>query len=170
MGKIELGAGSTCTYKPDPQNEMVCAKDVVEWIYAVLTTLDSKASALMRLNGVVIAAAAFLLGLFGRQGTTILSTGSVNALLIVGCALLSAMSIFLCLLVVNVSWPLLGRVEKKSDGTVDCSSELVSLEKTRERRQVIYRAAWWVSLAASFLFLIEFAMQTYHVFCGLSTC
>ena len=34
--------------------------DALNWIYGLLTILDAKASALMRLNGVMLAAAAFL--------------------------------------------------------------------------------------------------------------
>jgi hypothetical protein len=166
--KIELGKGKTGSYKPDPATENITANEAIEWIYAVLTTLDSKASALMRLNGVQIAAAAFLLGLFGRQGTSILSTTRCDALLIVGCALLSALSIGVCLFVVNVSWPFLGKVEQHADGTIKCSEEILALEKARNFRQRMYRFAWFLSLAASAAFLVEFLAQTYMVLHGTS--
>src|SRR5437016_3447274 len=132
LQKIQLGPGSDCSWKPkEGEPDTITADKVVEWIYAVLSTLDSKASALMRLNGVLIAAAAFLLGLFGRQGTSILATTHSHALLIMGCALLSATSIGFCLFVVNVSWSFLGRVRAASDGTVNCSDELLWLERAR---------------------------------------
>lgn len=84
-------------------NEEINAKDVVAWIYSVLTTLDGKASALMRLNGVLIAAAAFLLGLFDQKSETLFLKTNFDVLIIIWSALLSAFSIGLCLLVVNVS-------------------------------------------------------------------
>jgi hypothetical protein len=173
LQKIQLGPSSDCSWKPKVAEETITADRVVEWIYAVLSTLDSKASALMRLNGVLIAAAAFLLGLFGRQGTSILATTRCHALLIMGCALLSATSIGFCLFVVNVSWPFLGRVQAGSDGTVNCSDELLSLERARSFRQRMYRVAWGISLIASLAFILEFISQAYHVLFGsdlLGTC
>lgn len=138
------------------------AKEVVEWIYGVLTTLDAKASALMRLNGVLIAAAAFLLGLFRRQGGSILSTTNLDAILIILCALLSAVSISFCLFVVNVSWPFLGKVTK-NNGSFDFANEIESLSKACSFRQCAYRSAWWISLFASIGFLVEFLWQTAYV-------
>jgi hypothetical protein len=163
LGKITLGPKPTAQYKATPASETLSAKEALESFYAVLTTLDSKASALMRLNGVVIAAAAFLLGLFGRQGSTILSTQSYDASLVIGCALLSAISITCCLLVVNVSWPFLGKVERSSDDTFDCGKEILALEKARAFRERVYRFAWLLSLVASALFLFEFLIQAWHV-------
>jgi hypothetical protein len=173
LQKIELGPGSECSWKPKVGEEKITADRVVDWIYTVLSTLDSKASALMRLNGVLIAAAAFLLGLFGRQGTSILATTHWDALLIMGCALLSATSIGFCLFVVNVSWSFLGRMQAASDGTVTCSDELLWLERARSFRQRMYRVAWWISFIASLAFILEFTSQAYHVLFGgnlLGTC
>jgi hypothetical protein len=146
--------------RPVPARTTV--KEVVDWLYAVLTVLDTKASALMRLNGVMIAAAAFLLGLFGRQGGTILSTEYWDAIAIILCALLSALSIGCCLIVVAVSWRFLGKV-KEDNGQYDFKDELLELDRARRKRQFMYRSAWWVSLAAATLFLVEFGLQAYHV-------
>jgi hypothetical protein len=140
----------------------VKASDMLAWLYAVLTTLDGKASALMRLNGVLIAAAAFLLGLFRRQGGTILSLTDFDARLIVVSALLSAISIFCCLWVVNVSWSFLGRVKKKGE-VFDCTEELTHLDRACTFRQRTYRAAWWISLFSVLAFLVEFLIQATHV-------
>lgn len=128
----------------------------------MLTTLDAKASALMRLNGVLIAAAAFLLGLFHRQGGSILSTTSFDAVLIIVCALLSAVSITFCLFVVNVSWSFLGKVTKK-DSTFEFANEIKCLDEASNFRQRAYRWAWNISLIASFGFLIEFVWQAAYV-------
>lgn len=147
-----------------PQSLDTTAENAVKWLYEVLTTLDSKASALMRLNGVLIAAAAFLLGLFGRQGGTILATGSWDARLIILSALLSACSIFACLFVVNVSWPFLGETKIVDDQTLRCEDEIKRLGCASTFRQIMYRLAWWISFSASIGFLVEFVMQTKHVF------
>jgi hypothetical protein len=148
-------------------NPKVCAEVVLKWFYETLTTLDTKSSALMRLNGVLIAASAFLLGLFHTPdtpaGTTILSTSPPEALILITAAFLSAVSIFLCLFVVNVRWKFLGRIEHK-DGKFDCEYEIVSLDKACTFRQIMYRAAWGVSFFAVVGFVLEFALQTFHVF------
>jgi hypothetical protein len=141
----------------------VTAETAIKWFYDVLTTLDTKASALMRLNGVLIAAAAFLLGVVGRSGTTILSTEPWDSRLIILCALLSAFSITLCLFVVDVSWPFLGKTIVVGD---DCNAtdEIVSLDKVCNFRRRMYRLAWLISLIASLGFLLEFGRQTWNVF------
>lgn len=136
--------------------------DAVSWIYAVLSTLDTKASALMRLNGVLIAAAAFLLGLFQRQGGTILSTTKFDAIVIVWSALLSALSIALCLVVVNVKWKFLAKA-KKAGTTYTFDDEIEALTKESTSRQGIYQCAWWISAIASLGFLVEFGYQAIHV-------
>jgi hypothetical protein len=146
-----------------PKGPRVCAKEVLEWMYAILTTLDSKSSALMRLNGVLIAAAAFLLGLFQRQGGTILSTTHTDALVITTSAFLSAVSIGCCLFVVNVSWPFLGKMTKGNDGRFDCTAEITALDQACTFRQRAYRLAWYISLVASAEFVLEFLWQTIHV-------
>ncbi len=162
LGKVELGPAAGTRYTATPATEKLTAKDAVDSLYVVLTTLDSKASALMRLNGVVIAAAAFLLGLFGRQGTTILSTETYDARLVIGCVLLSSLSITCCLLVVNVSWSFLGKVDR-SDNTFDCGEEVLALDKARLFREGVYRFAWLLSMLASGLFLSEFIIQAWHI-------
>ena len=68
LDKADFTNATTVVSQSLPANHTIAAKMVIEWLYSVLTTLDAKASALMRLNGVLIAAAAFLLGLFGRPG------------------------------------------------------------------------------------------------------
>ena len=157
LSKLQLGSPDGAT------THTASAETAIKWLYDVLTTLDTKASALMRLNGVLIAAAAFLLGVVGRQGTTVLATGAADSRLIILCALLSACSIFSCLFVVNVSWPFLGRATLADQG-VDCSEEISSLDAACTFRRRLYRAAWWLSLVASFGFLVEFAHQAWNVF------
>jgi hypothetical protein len=86
-----------------------------------------------------------------------------DPVLIIVCALLSAISISCCLFAVNVGWPFLGRTSL-TGGDVDCSDETNGLDRAWTLRRRMYRGARWPSLVASFLFLIEFAHQTCHVF------
>ena len=138
----------------------VCADNALKWFYETLTTLDTKSSALMRLNGVLIAAGAFLLGLFDRQ--TILSTSHFESLVIITSALASAVSIACCLFVVNVSWKFLGKVSLTDTGC-DCDEEIRALDRECTFRQKIYQFAWWISLFAVAEFLVEFFWQTIYI-------
>lgn len=140
------------------------AEIIVKWLYDILTTLDAKASALMRLNGVLIAAAAFMLGLFGR-GSTLLATSPRDAILIVSSATLSAISIFACLWVVNISWSFLGKTTIAPSSAIlcDCRNEVVDLANACSARAWAYRGAWAISLIASTLFVLEFTFQAAHV-------
>jgi hypothetical protein len=143
--------------------ESATADTAIKWLYDVLTTLDSKASALMRLNGILIAASAFLLGIGDNAETFGLTIARLDAQLIVSCALLSALSIFACLFVVNVSWPFLGKTMIHETG-VDCMAEMRHLDKACAFRQRMYRGAWYLSLLASVGFLWEFGSQALGVF------
>lgn len=138
------------------------AAKALEWLYGVLTTLDSKASALMRLNGVLIAAAAFLLG---RPSGAMLSVSSADSRIVALSALLSAASICCCLFVVNVSWPFLGKVNTSAAATADCKTELQDLGRACKFRERAYRTAWWISLLASAAFLLEFLNLTWKALC-----
>src|SRR4026207_120889 len=114
--------------------EKVC-ETTVNWLYQLLGLLDTKASALMRLNSVMVAAAAFVLNpQFGSWQSM--------KYLIAGSALLSAFSIAICLLVVAVDWPFLGLVKKipLSDGKVkwQFAKELFHLQKMVDFRRRFY--------------------------------
>jgi hypothetical protein len=146
----------------DPK-ELPAAK-AVKWIYEILTVLDAKASALMRLNGVLIAAAAFFLAQLGASARLVLS-GGIHPSLVVIAALLSAISIACCLFVVNVSWPFLGKATIQGTTWV-FENEIAALSKTMHHRQNAYRAAWWVSLIATACFLSELSMQATHIVCA----
>lgn len=135
-------------------------KKAVDWVYFVLTVLDTKASALMRLNGVLIAAAAFLLAQYTIDGTLMINTWW-HPLIIVCAALLSSVSITLCLFVVSVSWNFLGKVEIDNEDSF--TQEVKSLVVTMKRRQCVYRIAWAISFLASVLFLVELIAQTAHI-------
>lgn len=144
----------------DMVDEKIPPGEAVDWIYAVLNTLDTKASALMRLNGVLIAAAAFMLGLFRRD--TILATSGFDAVAVVVAALLSAISMTLCLLVVNVGWHFLG-LSRRRGTKYAFGDEITALSNAMTFRQKAYMAAWKVSVIASAIFLLEFGRQALHI-------
>jgi hypothetical protein len=123
----------------------------IEWLYGVLSVLDAKASALMRLNGVMLAAAAFLLSFRHPAGLQI----PVGQWLILSIAVLSSFSIALCLLVVSVDWRFLGLV-RQTGQEFDFTDEIANLQRVSLFRQGVYRLAWWLSFAATGLFVYTF--------------
>jgi hypothetical protein len=128
------------------------AAAIKECFYNNLTVLDTKASALMAFNGILIAVASFTVqagGVFEKQ--------PVVPLIVIITALIAA---GLCLFVAQISYPFLGKVVIKS-GTpngLDYSAEINSLHGAVDRRTWYYRIAWWLSLLAIALFLIMFIL------------
>ncbi len=118
-----------------------------ERLYGVLTILDSKASALMRLNSVMLAAAAFLVN---PQSQTYQISQRV-----LWAAVLSSLSIALCLVVVSVDWPFLGLV-RQTEEEFDFTDEMTNLQRVSLFRQCVYRIAWWISFIAIWLFVSVF--------------
>ena len=139
---------------PIPAN--INAEKAVEWLYQILSVLDTKASALMRLNGVMLAAATFLLGVFTRTDAGRIIEGSHGMVLWI--AALSSVSIALCLLVVSIDWSFLGLVRRTED-KLDFTEEIDHLERVSKFRQLIYRIAWVVSFIAAVLFVVTFVFQ-----------
>src|SRR5438874_5773105 len=126
--------------------------DALNWIYGLLTILDAKASALMRLNGVMLAAAAFLLN--SRPGLAVTRS-------IVISALGSTISIACCLLVVSIDWPFLGLVKTES-GKLDFSDEFFHLQKVAVFRRRCYQFGWLISLLATMAFLFGIVIFFLH--------
>jgi hypothetical protein len=131
----------------------------INYLFGILGVLDSKASALMRFDAIMIAAASFLLA----GGHALPITPPLEAVL-VSILVASLLAAGLCLFVVQISYPFLGKVRvigtvvnlgrEVSITQIDCMSEINSLNNAAERRSRYYRAAWWLSVTAVVLFLI----------------
>ncbi|PYK37087.1 MAG: hypothetical protein DME49_13175 [Verrucomicrobia bacterium] len=112
--------------------DLLKGEKALEWIYGLLGVLDQKASALMRLNGVMLAAAAFLL--HPQYHAPILVTIAMAA-----SAIGSTISIGCCLLVVSIDWPFLDLVgeESSEDGKRNSifrrSSFIFSMSQTSDK-------------------------------------
>ena len=118
------------------------ARKRIEAIYAVLTVLDKKASALMRLDGVMLAAA-----LFGIDKLYGVKSGWFGII-----ALSSLISMIFCLAVID--WKFLGHVTRDHAGAYNFESEIISLRKLRSWREWCYWMAWSLAVLASLTFLV----------------
>ncbi len=113
-----------------------------ERLYGFLTLLDSKASALMTFDGVLAAAAAFLVDKDTPWGVFhVPAVGGWRW----GLLLSSLLATALCLYVARISYPILGRVTRVGT-TLEWSAEHESLEDAIRRRTRLYRVAWRISV------------------------
>jgi hypothetical protein len=125
----------------------------VDEIYKLLTILDSKASALMRYDGIILAVVTFST-----------RAGQPFSKLVYTILLLTIISIFACLMVVGVFWNLLGYIEateiegtaKNKETKGDVTKELDALRKLLLLRETAYQTAWWCALLVSVLLAVYF--------------
>ena len=130
-------------------------KPRIDAVYAVLSVLDTKASALMRLDGVLLAAA------FVGVQADLYSADSWSFAII---TLASVISMMLCLMVVSVDWSFLGKTTvtpatTAAAATYDFSDELKCLIQVRLLRERAYRCAWSFAFLASVIFGLVLAMR-----------
>jgi len=132
------------------------AEQTAKSLYEALTILDSKASALMAFDGILVAAAAF----------TVEKAGALDAQRAVTfiAIVIALAAAALCLLVARISYPFLDKV-RITPGVppgLDYSDEIRALDGEVMRRTRYYRIAWRLSLAGLLPFLIMFglALQT----------
>jgi hypothetical protein len=122
------------------ESQNLDAKKTIEAIYPILTVLDQKASALMRLDGVVLAAA--FVGVAAR-------VYNFKSVVFGGIAIPCMLSMILCLLVVSVDWPFLGYAKKD-----DFSEEIAALRRVRYFRECAFRWAWSFAFISALVLLV----------------
>jgi hypothetical protein len=115
-----------------------------DYLYDCLSVLDTKASALLQYDGIILAAATLAITLFSRA-----TTGTV---LVAVALILSGLSSVLCLQVIWVYWTETAEFSSDKD-------EFVTLLKRRNARTLCYRASW-ITAQASVFFLIVGVIAT----------
>ena len=116
----------------------------IKFIYNILGILDSKASALMQFDGILLAVLAIVAGS---------SAPYCVWLVLVGVALLVFLSIASCICIIDVSWPFLA-IAVPSPGQRHIDEELRELRKVMNFREGAYRGAWFLSALAMILMFI----------------
>ncbi|HEY7218602.1 MAG TPA: hypothetical protein VH985_09430 [Candidatus Binatia bacterium] len=116
-----------------------------------MTVLDTKASALMAFDGILVAVASFTV----QDGGVL--EGQRLPLYVIIMTLIAA---GLCLFVAQISYPFLGKVIIKPGIplTLDYTNEINALHSAVDWRTCFYRIAWLLSVLAIFLFLVMFIM------------
>lgn len=109
--------------------------------YKILSVLDSKASSLLRVNGIFTAACAFLIGVG-------IDTSDPQEVILVFSIAIFFLSSVLAFLVVAVAWPFLA---KPGD---DWITETLELEEAVEARTRNYQLAWLLTALGGFVFSV----------------
>jgi hypothetical protein len=114
----------------------ITAKKYLDEIYRFLGILDTKASALMRYNGIILAVIALMASTTGRK---LPETTFLVVALTIG-------SIFACLLVVGVYWRFFEWVNPDgADEAARFKVELDLIHRVLVLREFAYQVAWWLS-------------------------
>jgi hypothetical protein len=115
-----------------------------DYLYDCLSVLDTKASALLQYDGIILAAATLAITLFSRA--------TAGTVLVAVALILSGLSSVLCLQVIWVYWTETAEFSSDKD-------EFVTLLKRRGARTLCYRASW-ITAQASVFFLIVGVIAT----------
>lgn len=126
-------------------------KDSLGQLYGVLTILDGKATGLLTVDALFIA----ILSTFLASADAIAKLIKVAApsFVLEIQLTLAAVSAFLCLLVVRVSWRFLGKVPVAPANAADFNDELLRLANVVDDRTHYYWIAWLLALSAFMLTL-----------------
>lgn len=137
------------------------AEKTIKAIYALLSILDSKASALMRFNGIILAVIALML----RDLKEMPPIGY-------WIVYMTLASIVACLVVVGIFWRFYEFVEPApvalpvdNDGQTRnalLAEELKMLRRVLRLREAAYQLAWWLAGGVSILLMLHFADFVKH--------
>ena len=122
------------------------SKDI-NTIYAILNTLDSKATGLMEVNAFLAAFVLVFIAYHNASAGKIAHDPFVVAMLTLLALLLSTIA---CFFIVQIRWGFLGKLTCDAHGTVLNNSdetELDSLIQSITHRTRLYWLAWWMTLA-----------------------
>jgi hypothetical protein len=129
---ITSGEGAPNGAKQNPSD-----KQIIEWLYGVLTVLDSKAGALLAFDGLLLAAASLM---YDKMSEKVPWLRTPSLLLI----LVTLFAALLCLFVAQVSYHFLGKITLG----VNNDPEIETLGKAAECRTRILWVAWRASVFA----------------------
>jgi hypothetical protein len=139
QGSVDATGGDAATI-------LIQQQKIIKSIYSLLAILDSKASALMRYNGIILA----VVGLFVRLETQHGVHGIDLAIMLV-----TLFSIMLCLLVVGIFWRFL-ELAFPADGGRNIEFEIEQLKRVLHLRETSYQLAWLLAVVVTFLLAIRF--------------
>jgi hypothetical protein len=120
------------------------SNETFKQLYGILTILDTKATGLLTVDALLIAACVVFIG-SAEQTRTLIGFAIPSRLIEMQLAAL-AVSAFLCLLVVRVSWRFMEYVPDAPTSAVDFDNELRRLANVVDDRTRYYWFAWLFAL------------------------
>jgi hypothetical protein len=130
-------------------------KERIDWLYSILTILDTKAAALLSFDALILAAASLMYD----KMSDVLFAKWLSLLLIV----VSLLAAILSLIVAKMSYSFLGKIIV---GDLNNTREINSLEEVTEFRTRMLVSAWWLSMISVCVFIavvIVYVIETGHV-------
>ena len=115
-----------------------------DYLYNCLSVLDTKSSALLQYDGIILAAATLAVTLSPRP--------SIGNLFVIISLVLSGLSSVLCLPVIWVHWT-------TTHEFADQDSEFIDLLRHRNRRTLCYRTGWLIAQLAVFFLVAGVIMR-----------
>lgn len=142
----------------------------IDFAYQMLGILDSKASALLRIDGIVLAFMALLIRgseiasiVREKNNATEFQTCFDNIVIFMVFGLLM-LSMLFSLYVVKVSWDFLGYVDLSNKNNPNkFKTECEKLGNEIYLRQAAYRLSWWMSLVSFFLIGYVISLSRYRI-------
>lgn len=139
--------GTNIVDKAKALQSLNTTKGALDQLYGILTVLDTKATGLLTVDTLVIAILAS--GEYMAKTIKVIAPPLVLEIQLA----LAALSAFLCLLVVRVSWRFLGEMPNSPATDEDCDRELRSLANVIDDRTHYYWLAWLLALGVFVLTL-----------------
>jgi hypothetical protein len=136
---------------PAPPTGTPTEKERIDWLYSILTILDTKAGALLAFDGLLLAAASFM---YEKMSENM----ALLKVLALGLILVALLAALLCLLVAQMSYSFLGRI---TVGTLDNTAEINELERVAEQRTKYLWVAWGVSVGAVLFFMLVVVIKLF---------
>ncbi len=133
MEGVYTGTGQT------EHTASIRASTAHDYLYNCLSILDTKSSALLQYDGIILAAATLAVTLSPKP--------SVGNLLVIVSLVLSGVSSVLCLPVIWVHWTTTSEFANEA-------SEFLELLRHRNRRTLCYRTAWFIAQLAVFFLVV----------------
>lgn len=135
--------GSELAFKIAAAQKFGDVKDGLAQLYGILSILDTKATGLLTVNALLIAA----LALLGSADQIKSALGFAPPPVILRTQLVVlGVSAFLCLLVVRVTWRFMWHVPETATTAADFLPELRRLANAIDDRTHYYWLAWWTAL------------------------
>jgi hypothetical protein len=144
---------------PEPERHEYYVK-LLDWLYRILDTIDSKSSYLLRFNSITLAAQTFLVGILLGVRPSMHWEAWMLVLLI-----FPLFGSGFALGVYRIKWRFLGNINEQNGPQLhtQIEKELVELAKVCDKRVKSHGRVWWCSVLALGGFIVTVALTLWRL-------